>query len=126
MGKTVLIFEGGEINRFDDNIISYGVEGILRVLNYLNMIAKGFQIYEGNTLVSRKSSWYRARKADIALLKTSLGEYVKKGQLLGQINDSLGIRLGRIYAHREGIVIGKSIHPLLNQGDAVYHIAEVE
>jgi predicted deacylase len=54
-----------------------------------------------------------------------LGDHVEKGQLLGVIHDSVGNRLGRILAHTDGIVIGKVQRPLVNQGDAVVHIAEV-
>ena len=41
------------------------------------------------------------------------------------IHDSVGNRLSRITAPRAGVVIGHIQHPLVNQGDAVVHIADV-
>lgn len=126
MGTKVLLYEGGEANRFDQDSIQCAVNGIMRIFADQGMTSETVDPAESKVLVSRNSSWLRAKKSGIALLKIELGEIVKKGDLLGIIHDSLGNKLGRILAHRDGIIIGKSTHPLVNQGDAIYHIAEVE
>lgn len=126
LGTKVLLYEGGEANRFDQKSIRYAVNGIMRVLSDLGMTTETVDPVESPTLESRSSSWLRAKRSGIALYNKELGEFVKKGDLLGIIHDSLGKKLGRIMAHRDGIIIGKSTDPLVNQGDAIYHIAEVE
>jgi predicted deacylase len=67
----------------------------------------------------------RARRSGIALLDIELGEVVQRSQLLGVIHDSVGKRLSRITAPKTGIVIGQVQQPLVNQGDALVHLAEV-
>jgi predicted deacylase len=67
----------------------------------------------------------RARRSGIALLDAELGEVVQRGQQLGLIHDSVGRRLARVTAPRRGVVIGRVQQPLVNQGDALIHLAEV-
>ncbi len=124
-GATVLLFEGGEALRFDTEALAIGVEGIRRVLNELGMIDSDSDDSRPMPVESRRSSWVRARRSGIALLDVELGEVVQRGQLLGTIHDSVGQRLSRVSAPRVGIVIGRVQQPLVNQGDALVHLAEV-
>jgi hypothetical protein len=52
-----------------------------------------------------------------------LGGRVKKGTLLGIVADPFGEREIEIVAPFSGIVIGKTNLPLVNEGEALYHIA---
>jgi uncharacterized protein len=124
-GATVLVFEGGEALRFDAETLSIGVDGILRVLAELAVIDPDPRDPRPVPIESRRSSWVRSRRSGIALLDIELGEVVRRGQLLGVIHDSVGRRLGRITAPRVGVVIGRIQQPLVNQGDALVHLAEV-
>ncbi len=54
------------------------------------------------------------------------GERVERGARLGGLFDSLGKRVRLVHADRSGIVVGRTEAPLVNSGDAVVHIAEVE
>ncbi|MDC7236079.1 MAG: succinylglutamate desuccinylase/aspartoacylase family protein [Spirochaetales bacterium] len=126
LGKKVLLYEGGEANRFDYNAIRYAVEGILRILADQNMIDYTAEQADKSCYVCRSSFWLRAKKSGIAIMGSDLGDTVQKGQILGVIHDSLGKRLGRIISKSSGIIIGRTMQPLVNQGDAVFHIAEVE
>jgi len=124
-GTKVLLYEGGEANRMESGSIRTGTNGILRVLQEMGMIKMENPPLGNKVIECRRSSWLRARKSGLALLNVLLGDRVEKGQELGIIHDSVGNRLGRILAQMEGIVIGKVQQPLVNQGDAVVHIAEV-
>jgi hypothetical protein len=55
-----------------------------------------------------------------------LGDRVKKNTLLGVISDPFGEKEIEIMASFGGIVIGKAELPLVNEGDAIYHIARFE
>lgn len=125
IGKKVLLYEGGEANRFDYEAIRIAVNGIMRILSDQDMTEYFTEPMESQTIESRMSSWLRAKKSGIVIMGSELGESVKKGQTLGIIHDSLGKQLGRIIAHSNGLIIGRSMQPLVNQGDAIYHIAEV-
>jgi predicted deacylase len=124
-GATMLLFEGGEALRFDDDALIAGVEGIRRVLAELAVIDPDTTEPHPIPVESRSSHWVRARRSGIVLLDVELGEVVQRGQLLGVIHDSVGTRLGRVTAPRRGIVIGRVQQPLVNQGDALVHLAEV-
>ena len=122
-GATVLLYEGGEAWRFGQEPIRVGTSGVLRVLAAVDMIDDS-EAPDGPTPIEcRGSSWSRARKAGIASLWTELGDQVTKGQVIGRIHDSFGHRLAQITARADGIVVGLNLDPVVNQGDAVVHIA---
>ena len=76
--------------------------------------------------VSWRSSWVRARGTGMLHLETDLGAMVTKGDRLGGLFDSFGKRVRLVHADRSGMVIARTEAPLVNSGDAVIHIAEVE
>ena len=125
-GAIVLLYEGGEAWRLDEWAIEAGVVGVRRVLAALGMTDP---LDEGSTpasLVCRKSGWVRAPGTGILQLDTSLGQRVQQGDRLGDLSDSFGKRVRLVRADRAGIVIGRSEAPLVNRGDALVHIAELE
>ena len=75
------------------------------------------------TLLCTKSTWMRAPKSGILHLAVDLGDAVETGQPIATIVDAFGVRLGRVKSRVDGFVIGHTQHPLVNQGDAVTHIA---
>lgn len=122
-GATVLLYEGGEAYRFDTETISRGRDGTRRVLATLG-ITSTIDPAPGETLLSRRSSWLRAPKSGVLHLQTGLGAKVNEGETVATIVDPFGKRLTRIDARAAGLIIGHTQHPLVNQGDAVAHIAD--
>ena len=51
---------------------------------------------------------------------------VERGSRVARIYDPFGKRLGALSARVTGIVIGHILRPLVNRGDAIFHIAEVD
>ena len=138
-GARVLLYEAGEALRFDDESITTGVTGVLRVLNALGMLPDDPESDNGGdaadeegatetplTLVSRASGWVRARGSGILQLDVQLGDLVEEGRRLGGISDTLGRRVRLVHADRGGIVVGLNRAPLVNIGDAVVHIAALD
>jgi predicted deacylase len=122
-GATVLLYEGGEPLRFDDYAVESGVIGVRRVLAALGMTDPLDEGPVEPSLECRSSSWVRARRSGILHLDAHLGQKVSEGERLGTLFDSFGKTLRAVYAHRDGIVIGRTEAPLVNSGDAVVHIA---
>ncbi|MEM9692164.1 MAG: succinylglutamate desuccinylase/aspartoacylase family protein [Myxococcota bacterium] len=125
-GNKVLLFEGGEALRFDENAIAQGTDGVMRVLAALQMVVEPPPPLETPVLTVRKSHWLRARRAGIVRIQTPLGARVVAGEQLGIIQDTFGVRVCRVLARTSGIVIGKSLNPLVNQGDALLHVGQLE
>ena len=121
-GATVLLFEGGEALRFDRDAINVGTLGVRRVLAHLGITTDGPEPAT-KTVYSRTTKWARAGRSGILHLHHDLGDRVTKGEQVANILDPYGKRLGRVSAPLDGVIIGHTQHPLVNQGDAVLHIA---
>jgi predicted deacylase len=129
-GATVLLYEAGEAWRLDDEAIETGVAGTRNVLRALGMIkaprTKGRAKARKKPITCRGSKWIRARRSGIALVLVKPGDKVAKGQTIGQIHDTFGRRLSQDKATTAGIVVGLNLDPIVNQGDALVHIAQPE
>jgi uncharacterized protein len=120
----VLLFEAGEALRLDELCIRGGVEGIIRVMRLLQMLPRGRASQPPMPLVARSSSWVRAPQSGLFRAQARLGARVMKDQtLLGVVSDPFGGREQEIRAPFSGIIIGRLNLPLVNEGDAIFHIA---
>ena len=124
-GVHVLLFEGGEPRRFTPDAVQAGVAGTRRVLGELGMLDADVEPAPA-TCFSRRTRWVRASRSGLLHLAVSLGDRVTKGQRLGRITDSFGEVLAHGRASAAGVVIGLTLNPLVNRGDALIHLAEVE
>jgi len=123
----ILLYEAGEALRLDEMSIRGGVEGIIRVMRLLGMLQKSRRKDPPDPVVARSSNWVRAPQSGIFRAFTQLGERVTRDQtVLGVIADPFGEREQEIRAPFGGIVIGRLNLPLVNEGDAVYHIARFD
>lgn len=124
-GIPMLLYEAGEALRFDEVSIRAGVRGVVNVMRLLEMLPKSRSKVKKNIepVVARSSSWVRASDSGILRAMIPLGGRVKKGTLLGVVADPFGEREIQVTAPFSGIVIGRTNLPLVNEGDALYHIA---
>jgi predicted deacylase len=124
-GIPMLLYEAGEALRFDEVSIRAGVKGIVNVMRALEMLPASRRKTKKpmEPVVARSSSWVRAADSGILRAMVPLGGRVKKGTLLGVVADPFGEREIQVIAPFSGIVIGRTNLPLVNEGDALYHIA---
>lgn len=121
-GLTVLTYEAGEALKFDPIAITAGINGIKRVMQTIGMVRKSRRKVP-TSVVTRSTTWIRAEHDGILRTLVSLGDRVEKGQVLALINSPLGYVEVEVKANKRGIVIGQQTLPLVNEGDAVFHIA---
>jgi predicted deacylase len=121
-----LLYEGGETLRFEDDVIKIGVKGIMRVMRNIGMLPKLAVPKTHKAFVAQASYWVRAPRSGIHVRNKKLGSMVKAGEILGIISSPLGKHSIQVSADQAGIIIGKSIIPLVNKGDALFHIATFE
>lgn len=120
----VLLYEAGEGLRFDEYAARAGVAGILRVMNKLGMIgARGVPHRKARPFVSERSSWQRAPLGGLLRTYRTIGDYVTTGDVLGVVADPAGDVEEEIVSDMEGIIIGRTNMPVVNEGDALFHIA---
>ncbi|MDC3388748.1 succinylglutamate desuccinylase/aspartoacylase family protein [Flavobacteriaceae bacterium] len=123
----ILVFEGGESMRFDELAINEGIRGTLRVLNSQGMIDTYSSITENTnkTIALKDRKWLRARKGGVFTSNIHNGKRIEKDQVLGYITDAYGNRSTLIKAPFDGAVLCVNNHPLISQGDALFHIGKI-
>ncbi len=122
-GVPVLVYEGGEALRFNDDAIAIGVHGVLRVMDHLGMTDHAERAATpGHRL--NDTTWLRAPRGGILHLKVSLSQRVFPHQPVAQVQDAYGAVGATLRARRGGIVIGLATNPVVHQGDAVAHLAQ--
>ncbi len=122
LGKSILVYETGESLRFDEKGIKMGIEGTCRVLSHLGMMANCPEPEEPS-IICLKDTWVRAKNAGLWRTSIQIGDQVKKNQYLGSITDPYGEMEVKITATAAGYIIGLNNMPVVNQGDALLHIA---
>ena len=126
IGIPVILYEGGEALAFNEDVIEVGVEGVLSVMAKIGMIeVEKEDTSSVKVSTSHSSHWMRAPHSGILTKKINLGDHVKRGQLLGIISDPFGREQHNIKARKAGVVIGAATLPLLNRGEAIFHVAEL-
>ena len=123
----VLLYEAGQALRFDELSIRAGVKGVMNVLSHLGMVRRRpSKAKPVEPFVAYSSSWVRATASGIVHDLKKLGDHVKKGEILADINSPTGEAIEHIKVPRGGIIIGKQNIPLVQEGDAMFHIADFE
>jgi uncharacterized protein len=123
----VLLYEGGEALRFDEAAIEAGVNGTLRVLAHVGMIStapkKSIHMVPA---LSSFSSWQRAPEGGILHTLRRVGDKVAAQEEIGVISDPLGKSAVPVLSDEDGIIIGCTNLPIVNRGDALFHVARVK
>lgn len=126
-GVDVLLYEAGEGLRFDEFAVRAGVSGILNVMRHLDMIsAKSVKKKKVETIIARTSYWVRAEVGGLLRTHKNIGEEVKSGDLLAVLSDPFGEKETEVRAEREGLIMGRTNLPIVNEGDALFHIAQLK
>ena len=124
-GVDVLLYEAGEGLRFDELAARSGLSGILRVMQVLGMIGpKGVPRLRARPVTCTRSSWYRAPAGGLLRAYRGIGDLVEPGMMLGAVSDPFGVAEVEITAQSNGIIVGRSNMPQVNEGDALFHVAE--
>ncbi|MEX5728185.1 putative deacylase [Rhodovulum iodosum] len=125
-GIDVLLYEAGEGLRFDEFAVRAGVSGILRVLHVQGMVpAKGISRARSTPLICRSSRWLRAPQGGLLRNYKSEGDVVQKGETLAIVSDPFGEVHTDVVAPDDGIIVGRAVMPIVNEGDALFHLAAI-
>ena len=124
LGKTVLLYEGGEPLRFNEHAVEVGVHGVLRLLRHLGML-RGENPSLPQPRISSRTRWTRASRGGLFRAEAELGAIVANHDSVGVVCDPFGRLINRVRARCDGVVIGLQRNPVVFQGDAVVHVAEV-
>jgi hypothetical protein len=131
LGVDVLVYEGGEGLRFDEFAIKAGVDGVAGVMLEVGMLELPDGVEERPRfdetrapLFANASRWVRAPEGGVLRTAKRIGDAVSEGEVIGMIanpyDDTVDVE---IKSPRRGIIIGRTTLPIVNMGDALFHIA---
>ncbi len=123
-GVPILLYEAGEALRFDESSIRIGVNGLVNVLRANEMLPKVIRKKSPKVpIITKSSKWIRSIESGMLRTIKALGDTVKENEIIAYIDEPLGDDSYEIFSPFDGIIIGKSEIPLVQEGDAVFHIA---
>ncbi len=132
-----ILYEAGEASRFEENCIHKGVAGVIGVMQHLKMLPHMSMMQHLKTLpsilaafverspskIAKSSYWVRSQYGGVFLAKKTLGDYVKKGDILATLIHPMDAHDYEVISPIAGMIIGLSDSPLIHEGAAVFHIA---
>jgi uncharacterized protein len=135
VGVDVLVYEGGEGLRFDEFAIQAGVDGIARVMLKIGML-ESHEARDGPgpttvapgsahrlPLMANAAKWVRAPEGGVLRTHKKIGDAVSEGEQLGVIANPYEEADTPLRSPRRGIIVGATTLPIVNMGDALFHIA---
>lgn len=125
-GVETILYEAGEGLRIDENSVRIGVAGILKVLRYREMLGGRGPKVTRAPLLARRSLWVRAPIGGILTSYRGDGDIVAGGDLLARVANPFGGEESDLVSPVDGLVVGRAVMPIVNEGDAVFHLAEIE
>jgi predicted deacylase len=120
--KTMLLFEGGKSLELDQSVINCGVEGALNVMKHLKM-QNGEVKVKTDPIIIQNSKWIRASYSGIFESFIENGHQIKHKTVIGRISDPFGEFERKVVAPFDCYVYGMNTAPIVNKGDAIYHVS---
>ncbi|MFT4585564.1 MAG: putative deacylase [Gammaproteobacteria bacterium] len=127
LGIPVITYEAGEALRLSERSIVTGVRGLVSVMRALDMLpSKRIQTVPAEPYIASSTTWFRAPTDGIFRPLAKLGGRVKIGDTLGVISAPFSSEETVLASESDGIIICLSNLPLVNAGEAIFHIARFE
>lgn len=122
MGKTVLLFEGGKSKELNPTVINEGVNGTKNVLIHLGLLEGEINV-RATPFFVKKAKWLRASYSGMFQIRVKNGSFAKKREVLGIIQDPFGEFKKKIYAPYNCHIFCINKTPIVNKGDALFHLS---
>ena len=124
IGIPVITYEAGEALRLDEKAIVAGVRGVVNVMRTLEMLPKRrTRTVRAEPYVANATSWFRSPADGMFRPLARLGAHVQEGDTLGVVSAPFSSDDAVLPAPFESIVICVNRLPLVNEGDALFHLA---
>lgn len=125
IGINAAVYEAGAEMTLDMPAVRFGQRGITNVMRHLGMLKPSSSKTNAKTKTAfcQKSSWLRAPTGGIFRAQVPLGRAVSPDLAVGVVADPFSNLETPVYPDKEGIIIGRTNAPLVDEGDALFHIA---
>jgi len=122
MGIHGITLELKDPNIFQANVIEDALVGVRNVLYDLNMLDGVPVCPILNTIICDSSFWIFTDEGGILTVFPKVKTYVKKGDLIANVQTIFGDVVKEYFAPQDGIVIGKSVNPINQSGSRILHL----
>ncbi|MBN7796579.1 succinylglutamate desuccinylase/aspartoacylase family protein [Parahaliea mediterranea] len=120
-GIPAVTLEAGAPMVLSEDSVSHSVKGIRTLLNHLDMVSK-FSLWGDPEPVYYNSTWQRAPEGGIVFSSVSLGQVVRKGDLLGTVTNPITNVRTEIRSSYNGRILGMALNQVVQPGFATHHI----
>lgn len=120
-GKGYVLFEGGMARSLDEPAIREAHRGVTRIMEHLGLWNGPSDTLRGAVKMN-SSKWVRAPLAGLFHPIMENGSTVSKGMVLGFVSDPYGEVVKKVRANFDGHIICVNTSPVVNQGDALFHL----
>ena len=123
-GIPAIIYEAGEPDRFQQEEIEHGVQGVRSVMAHLEMLSSDL-LEVPDARIYERSRWVRAQVGASGFFfpTAGLGDVVKAGEVLGSVIDPLTDEATPVTSPLDGEIIGMAVSQPVLPGYALFHVA---
>jgi predicted deacylase len=122
--KKILLFEGGKTDSIDDVIVKEGIDGVKRFLTHFEMRTVKENLGDREPIYIKDHKWLRAPNSGMFQPIVKNGDRVEIGAVLGIVTDPFGLIEKKVKSTFAGYVFCVNEAPVVNKGDAIFHIGE--
>src|SRR5690606_15885521 len=122
IGVKSITVEVGNPNSFQTALIHDGTTGVLNVLSRLGMIEDPEENNPGEPVTCVRSYWMYTEVGGVLEVFPQLAARVRRGELVGRVTDIFGELIEEYRAPEDGIIIGRSVHPVNQTGSRIIHL----
>jgi uncharacterized protein len=122
LGVKAITVEVGNPNAFQDSMIIEGTSGVLNVLSRLGMTNEPEDNNPGEPVTCVRSYWMYTEVGGVLEVFPQLAARVRKGELVAHVSNIFGEPIEEYRAPEDGIVIGRSTHPVNQTGSRILHL----
>ncbi|MCB0687210.1 MAG: succinylglutamate desuccinylase/aspartoacylase family protein [Saprospiraceae bacterium] len=114
--------EVGDPNRFQKGLIRSGLTGIFNTLIDLGMIEGEVEPPEKEPVICSHSYWQYTDEGGFLEVLPQVTDLVSEGEVVALLRNIFGDILKEYKAQADGIIIGKSSHPVAQTGSRIIHL----
>ncbi len=121
-GCPTLLYEAGEVYKFEPGAIKLGVRGVLNVLSKLDMITLK-RIKPAYQTIVKKTTWLRSEVGGLIHFHVHPGDIIKKGSKVASCERLFSRETDTIISPYDGIILGLTTLPAAKPGEPICHLA---
>lgn len=122
LGIPAVTLEVGDPNTFQKGVIRSGLTGIHNALAYLNITDVEKEDPGTPPIICQRSYWMYTDEGGILTVHPRVTDIVQRGQQVATVTNVWGDQVNTYKAPEDGVVIGKSVHPVNQTGGRILHL----